>query len=344
MRRSRTRRRPASTSRRRSSSSTAGPPAASRIPVAGHRAARSPRTSGAARPCNRAVAELPGRRSGWSPSRPRGLRVARRRARRACARPPIGTRAPAILGPSRARTRRQRRSRPRTRCPALGPAPCSAAAAWTRTTRGPVGWSSAPALLLRRAALDSVDGYDPRYPAPACDDLDLADRLARAGWLDGARPGGRGRLPSPVERPGPGRTAPLPRRPRTPTCPQRCCAPVRETLMDRLHAHRDEGETRVLHDVEAVVLVGGKGTRLRPLTLSAPKPMLPTAGVPFLAHLLSRIRGPASGGSCSARPTWPRRSPSTSATAADARAWRSSTSWRTSRWAPAAASATWPST
>lgn len=52
---------------------------------------------------------------------------------------------------------------------------------------------------------------------------------------------------------------------------------------------RAEGEG-VLHDVEAVVLVGGKGTRLRPLTLSAPKPMLPTAGVPFLAHLLSRIQ------------------------------------------------------
>jgi mannose-1-phosphate guanylyltransferase len=43
-------------------------------------------------------------------------------------------------------------------------------------------------------------------------------------------------------------------------------------------------------DVDAVVLVGGKGTRLRPLTLSAPKPMLPTAGVPFLSHLLSRIQ------------------------------------------------------
>ena len=41
--------------------------------------------------------------------------------------------------------------------------------------------------------------------------------------------------------------------------------------------------------VDTVVLVGGKGTRLRPLTLSAPKPMLPTAGLPFLAHLLSRI-------------------------------------------------------
>ena len=41
---------------------------------------------------------------------------------------------------------------------------------------------------------------------------------------------------------------------------------------------------------DAVILVGGKGTRLRPLTLSAPKPMLPTAGVPFLVHLLARIR------------------------------------------------------
>ncbi len=44
-----------------------------------------------------------------------------------------------------------------------------------------------------------------------------------------------------------------------------------------------------LSQVDAVVLVGGKGTRLRPLTLSAPKPMLPTAGLPFLTHLLSRI-------------------------------------------------------
>jgi mannose-1-phosphate guanylyltransferase len=41
--------------------------------------------------------------------------------------------------------------------------------------------------------------------------------------------------------------------------------------------------------VDAVILVGGKGTRLRPLTLSVPKPMLPTAGLPFLTHLLSRI-------------------------------------------------------
>ncbi|MGV9824534.1 MULTISPECIES: sugar phosphate nucleotidyltransferase [unclassified Gordonia (in: high G+C Gram-positive bacteria)] len=45
-----------------------------------------------------------------------------------------------------------------------------------------------------------------------------------------------------------------------------------------------------MSQVQAVVLVGGKGTRLRPLTLSAPKPMLPVAGLPFLTHLLSRIR------------------------------------------------------
>src|ERR1700729_1073915 len=39
--------------------------------------------------------------------------------------------------------------------------------------------------------------------------------------------------------------------------------------------------------LEAIMLVGGKGTRLRPLPLSAPKPLLPTAGVPFLAHQLA---------------------------------------------------------
>lgn len=41
---------------------------------------------------------------------------------------------------------------------------------------------------------------------------------------------------------------------------------------------------------DAVILVGGLGTRLRPLTLSAPKPMLPMAGAPFLTHLVTRIR------------------------------------------------------
>ncbi|MEW2359255.1 NDP-sugar synthase [Spirillospora sp. NPDC029432] len=42
--------------------------------------------------------------------------------------------------------------------------------------------------------------------------------------------------------------------------------------------------------MEAILLVGGQGTRLRPLTISTPKPLLPTAGVPFLAHQLARAR------------------------------------------------------
>ena len=40
--------------------------------------------------------------------------------------------------------------------------------------------------------------------------------------------------------------------------------------------------------LEAILLVGGRGTRLRPLTVSVPKPLLPTAGVPFLTHQLAR--------------------------------------------------------
>ena len=42
--------------------------------------------------------------------------------------------------------------------------------------------------------------------------------------------------------------------------------------------------------LESVMLVGGKGTRLRPLTISAPKPMLPVAGVPVTEHQVARAR------------------------------------------------------
>ena len=42
--------------------------------------------------------------------------------------------------------------------------------------------------------------------------------------------------------------------------------------------------------VIAVVLVGGEGTRLRPLTYTTPKPMLPIANRPFLEHQVEHLR------------------------------------------------------
>ncbi len=43
--------------------------------------------------------------------------------------------------------------------------------------------------------------------------------------------------------------------------------------------------------MKAVVLVGGEGTRLRPLTLSTPKQMLPIVGVPMIERVLGRLAG-----------------------------------------------------
>lgn len=43
--------------------------------------------------------------------------------------------------------------------------------------------------------------------------------------------------------------------------------------------------------MQALVLAGGQGTRLRPLTLTTPKPVLPLAGRPFLAFMLDWLRG-----------------------------------------------------
>ncbi|NNM99099.1 MAG: NTP transferase domain-containing protein, partial [Candidatus Eremiobacteraeota bacterium] len=41
--------------------------------------------------------------------------------------------------------------------------------------------------------------------------------------------------------------------------------------------------------MQAIVLVGGEGTRLRPLTYGTPKPMVPILGVPFLARTVERL-------------------------------------------------------
>lgn len=50
---------------------------------------------------------------------------------------------------------------------------------------------------------------------------------------------------------------------------------------------RREREEKML---DAILLVGGQGTRLRPLTITTPKPLLPAAGVPFITHQLTRAR------------------------------------------------------
>ena len=41
--------------------------------------------------------------------------------------------------------------------------------------------------------------------------------------------------------------------------------------------------------MQAVILVAGKGTRMRGLTEAVPKPMLPLCGEPILAHKLRHL-------------------------------------------------------
>ena len=38
--------------------------------------------------------------------------------------------------------------------------------------------------------------------------------------------------------------------------------------------------------MKAVILAGGEGTRLRPLTSNQPKPMMPIANVPMMEHIV----------------------------------------------------------
>jgi mannose-1-phosphate guanylyltransferase/phosphomannomutase len=43
--------------------------------------------------------------------------------------------------------------------------------------------------------------------------------------------------------------------------------------------------------MKAVVMAGGEGTRLRPLTSNQPKPMVPIVGKPCMEHIVELLRG-----------------------------------------------------
>ena len=62
---------------------------------------------------------------------------------------------------------------------------------------------------------------------------------------------------------------------------------------DNPNAQRQTGEgwptTPLSADIPICILAGGLSTRLRPLTETMPKPMVPVAGKPFVQHVLEHL-------------------------------------------------------
>uniref|UniRef100_A0A8C8AEY2 Nucleotidyl transferase domain-containing protein n=1 Tax=Otus sunia TaxID=257818 RepID=A0A8C8AEY2_9STRI len=57
--------------------------------------------------------------------------------------------------------------------------------------------------------------------------------------------------------------------------------------------------------MRALILVGGFGTRLRPLTLSRPKPLVEFCNKALLLHQLEALRQVGAAGGCRASPALP---------------------------------------
>ena len=58
----------------------------------------------------------------------------------------------------------------------------------------------------------------------------------------------------------------------------------------RIVALLDLNKLRGMVPADAVLMAGGQGERLRPLTLSTPKPLLPVAGTPVIDHNIALLR------------------------------------------------------
>ena len=94
----------------------------------------------------------------------------------------------------------------------------------------------------------------------------------------------------------------------------------------------DMSDSRDAAPIQAVIMAGGEGSRLRPLTGNMPKPMLPVANRPLMEHILApeRTGSPTSSPRCS---SCPRSSATTSGTAPTS-ASRCRTRPKRCRWEP----------
>ena len=60
--------------------------------------------------------------------------------------------------------------------------------------------------------------------------------------------------------------------------------------MEECGGERCGKEEKEKKGLKAVILVGGEGTRLRPLTYHTPKPMVPVLNLPFLEHVIRNLK------------------------------------------------------